>query len=157
EMILSRAFEQDAPRLIKFDSSTGGLTFETDGFHQFVFDPSKAQGLPPGGVRIEHVDLVGDFNGWRVGAPPLFDFGPREGWMRIVELPDGVHHYRFVVNGCFWLEDPASDPRFRESNGNGGFNSGVLVGDDASGFERPSPDHVDRGALKHNPRRSEYF
>jgi len=148
-------YEEDVPRLIKFDTTRDTVEFPTDGFHQFEFKPASAKGLPVG-MKIERVDLVGDFNAWRVGATPLFEFGDRTGWLRILELPDGIHHYRFVVNGTTWLEDPAADPRFRQPDGKGGFNSGVLIGDDASKFDKPAPDRVDRGALKHDPQRGEF-
>src|SRR5262249_40593749 len=147
---------QDQRRLLTVNPETRAITVETDGWHEFAFDPAKANGLPQD-LHVEQVSVAGDFNNWSATATPLKEFGPRWGWRRIMVLPDGVHHFRFVVNGCIWVEDPSADSKRRQPDGRGGFNSGILVGDDAAAFGAPLPDHVDIRALKHVVRRREYL
>ncbi|MCK6457303.1 MAG: alpha amylase N-terminal ig-like domain-containing protein [Phycisphaerae bacterium] len=107
--------------------------------------------LPPG-LLVERIDVVGDFNQWRIGSAPMYD-EPDDRFRRIVELPEGVYAYKFVVNAVHWREDPRADPRFRSSAGKDNFNSGVLVGDDAARFGPPRPVHVCREAVRHDPSR----
>jgi hypothetical protein len=69
--------------------------------HQFVLVAPNAAS----------VSLVGDFNGWSLGATPL----ERQGsvWSVEVSLPPGRHVYAFVVDGEEWVAD-ASAPRAPE-------------------------------------------
>ena len=76
--------------------------------------------LAPGAA---HVQLVGDFNGWRPDARPLKDTGAGK-WVARVMLKSGQYEYRFVVDGR-WIEDPEAGQRV--ANPYGGFNSVLLV------------------------------
>ena len=135
------------------DPQTGTLKLETGGFHEFVY---RAPADPPLPVHIERVELVGDFNGWKAGTEMWAD-DEGKSYRRIVELPDGVHHYKFLINGALWLPDPKDDPRFREPDGRGGHNSGVLVGVDAATLGPAKPNDVIERAVKHDPGRRRYF
>jgi hypothetical protein len=61
--------------------------------HQFVLVAPEA----------ESVSLVGDFNGWQIGATPL----ARQGDAWTIEMPvqPGRHVYSFVVDGSEWIAD----------------------------------------------------
>ena len=51
------------------------------------------------------VAVAGDFNSWDVQAHMLER--NREGWWKTnLKLTPGRYHYRFVVNGEQWSEDP---------------------------------------------------
>lgn len=67
------------------------------------------------------VELLGDFNGWEPGRHPFEEV--LDGlWKVEVEAPQpGRYHYKFLVNGCEWLEDPAN--LYRKPNAFGGFDS----------------------------------
>jgi hypothetical protein len=55
------------------------------------------------------VIVVGDFNGWRVGATPLARDGATHRWSATLALRDGTHRYAFVVDGTRWVPDPAAE------------------------------------------------
>jgi 1,4-alpha-glucan branching enzyme len=50
------------------------------------------------------VQLVGDFTHWQE-QPINLQRGPDGVWRARVELPPGIHHYRFLVDGE-WRDDP---------------------------------------------------
>ena len=51
------------------------------------------------------VAAAGDFNDWDVQAHMLEK--KRDGWWKInLKLTPGRYHYRFVINGEQWSEDP---------------------------------------------------
>lgn len=76
--------------------------------------------------RATDVRIAGDFNGWvpdkgvrsRVRAE-----GPERIWTKVLHLPPGTYHYRYVVDGE-WREDP-ENPEF--APGPVGGRSSVLV------------------------------
>ena len=49
------------------------------------------------------VQLAGDFNGWVADGNEMRPSGPI--WSKVVTLPPGRYHYRYVVDGR-WLTDP---------------------------------------------------
>ncbi|MBN2559549.1 MAG: alpha amylase N-terminal ig-like domain-containing protein [Phycisphaerae bacterium] len=149
----------DRKNLVKFDPDTRSLSFHDDGWCEFFCTDNKRSGLlrvDESTFHVERVELVGDFNGWQAGTNPMVCH-ERGVWRCILELPDGVYHYKFLVNGAIWLEDPNGDPRYREPDGRGGYNSGVLIGDDAQRYGPAKPDHIARGALKHDPTSTKYL
>ncbi|MEM1209216.1 MAG: alpha-amylase family glycosyl hydrolase [Planctomycetota bacterium] len=108
--------------------------------HTFRFE------APP---DAQTVHVAGSFNGWSSSATPM---QPRDGaYVATIDLPDGVHLYKFVVNGDRWLNDPASDHELEESDGHGGVNSAVLIGLDARQLPAPRPGHVRADAVIHDP------
>lgn len=58
------------------------------------------------------VQLVGDFTRWQE-KPIALKKGADGVWKASVELPPGVHHYRFMVDGE-WRDDP--ECKLREPN-----------------------------------------
>jgi cyclomaltodextrinase / maltogenic alpha-amylase / neopullulanase len=114
--------------------------------HQFEYRPGEELD----GIEVRSVHLAGSFNGWSTNALAMEDSG--DGVYRVlVKLPDGVHWYKFVVNGDIWINDPASDKEFEQPDGNYGVNSAVLVGVDARGLPEPRADHIERSAVIHDP------
>jgi glycosidase len=115
--------------------------------HTFQLDTSGWDDQP----RSVHV--AGTFNNWNQGAEALEKVGPTR-WVTEVELPDGVHHYKFVIDGQRWINDPAhSDAELEMSDGHGGVNSAVLVGLDPRKVGAVQPDHVLVEAVQFDPQR----
>lgn len=113
--------------------------------HTFRFDP------PPELEPVSSVTLAGTFNGWSRDATPMADADGDGVYEATLDLPDGVHHYKFVVNGDRWLNDPASDRELEESDGHGGMNSAVLIGPDARKLAPPKPGRVNPRGVLHKP------
>lgn len=141
-----------AKMLVKWDTRRRTLDIRWGGWAELAFD-SRAQAKDQ---FIERVDLVGDFNAWRVGATPMFSL-PDGQFHQILELPEGLYGYKLVLNGGVWMNDPKADPRFNRPTGPNDFNSGLLVGDDAASLEPAKPDAVVAAGLKHDPGQRSYF
>ena len=82
-----------------------------DGRLSFVF-------VPPGARRVE---LVGDFNGWQPGRHFFEEVLAGLGRVELEAPAPGRYHYKFLVDGTHWLEDPSN--LFRKPNAFGGFDS----------------------------------
>lgn len=145
--------------LVVFDPATDSLAIHRDGWHEFVYVPESGElpvGLSP--ETIERVELVGDFNQWSAGVDALGreSFDPPR-FSGIVRLPDGLHAYKLLINGCVWLEDPKADRALRSADGSGVHHSGVRVGPYPATFGSPQSNHIACGAVGHDSSRSEYF
>ncbi len=71
------------------------------------------------------VAVAGSFNGWDAQSFRLQE--SKDGWWSLL-LPkpaSGEYHYKYVIDGAVWLEDPAN--KQREPDGLGGWNSKVVV------------------------------
>src|SRR5207253_3248247 len=68
--------------------------------------------------------------------------GPDGAWHGTVKLAEGVYHYKFVVDGSQWKNDPNADKSLEVGDNYGGVNSGVLIGPDARKFPPPQPNHI---------------
>lgn len=62
------------------------------------------------------VMLVGDFNGWKVGATPLARGARRHEWSAEVAVARTGSRYAYVVDDTQWVADSAS-PKVRAPNG----------------------------------------
>jgi Glycogen recognition site of AMP-activated protein kinase len=62
------------------------------------------------------VAVTGDFLEWRPEGIPLHRL-PSGEWAGEIELPAGVHHYAFVVDGHEWVADPAASSRVDDGFG----------------------------------------
>ena len=92
----------------------------------------------PAGAQAR-VFLAGEFNGWNPTATPMERMG--DGFFRAtVELEDGRHLYKFVVDGK-WLPDPENPQR--EPDGHDGFNSILQLGQ--VGSDEPAEQRVVEG------------
>ncbi len=106
--------------------------------HTFVYTPDRS---------ADRVVVAGSFNGWSQTAHPM-QRRPDDSYAAVVDLPDGVHHYKFVVDGA-WTNDPKhSDPDFEQSDGHGGMNSAVFIGFDGRELPAPKPNHIRADALR---------
>lgn len=142
-------------RIDRLPPSAGGAANQP-GFAVFEFDADDHLSLPER-IAIEHVDVVGDFNNWRPGANPLWATEHPRIFKRAVALPDGVHHYKYLVNGVFWLDDPNADPALREPDGTGGYNSGVRIGPDPSEIGPAMPDNINCAGIRHVRSQADYY
>ncbi len=75
--------------------------------------------------KAKTVHLAGSFNGWSKDATPMQR--KRGAWVVKVPLQEGVHHYKFVVDGEQWLVDGANGDS--EPDGHGGANSVLRLGE----------------------------
>lgn len=96
------------------------------------------------------VSVAGAFNGWNKEANPLKQDGETL-WKTEVDLTEGVHHYKFVIDNERWIEDPKSDPELAVDDTFGGKNSGILVGPDARKFPEPQSNLINGDGLIHSP------
>ncbi|MFI4861122.1 MAG: alpha-amylase family glycosyl hydrolase [Phycisphaerales bacterium JB063] len=113
--------------------------------HTFIYTPMADRPEP----RTVH--LAGSFNDWSRTDHPMTR-GDDGDWSITLDLPNGVHHYKFVINGEAWLNDPASDPDHEQPDGHGGVNSAVLVGLDVRDLDEPIDNAIEPRAVFHDPR-----
>jgi cyclomaltodextrinase len=103
---------------------------------------------PPAGQTPRHVVLAGDFNGWSTTAMPMTRTG--DDFTLAPPLADGVHYYKFVVDGQ-WKNDPASDVKLEVGDDNGGKNSAVMIGPDGRNLPPPAADKINTSAVMFDP------
>jgi len=134
--------------MVQFDASSNRASLIKSGAVEFRFDGGSSSQI------IESVDLVGDFNGWRPGANRMVAM-PESGpiYRALLQLPDGVHHYKFVINATTFVNDPNSDPKLTDADG----NSGVRVGPDPAKLGPVKPNHINLEALFHDPSNNVWF
>ena len=113
----------------------------------FTFNPSLA--IP------KQVSLAGDFNNWNKLAAPM-ERAKDGSWSKTIELPEGIHLYKFVVDNETWLADAKNTATL--SDGNGGNNSVLRLGE----LLTLDPTQAKRGdgkintiALGHDPTRAQ--
>ncbi|OLD27642.1 MAG: hypothetical protein AUJ04_03655 [Acidobacteria bacterium 13_1_40CM_3_55_6] len=77
------------------------------------------------GDQAKSVSLAGEFNGWDSNKTRLQK--DEQGMWRtaIAAPPPGLYHYKFVVNGEWWLEDPTNG--MKAPDGYGGLNSVLII------------------------------
>jgi glycosidase len=109
--------------------------------HEFVFKPP---GTP------SRVNVAGTFNGWSMDATPMTR-GEDGTWRAKVNINEGVHHYKFVVDGNQWLSDPGGDKSLEVDDNHDGKNSGILVGPDARKAPPPKPNAINREFIVFKP------
>jgi glycosidase len=143
------------PCLVTYDSQARSIAVLKEGWHAFDLVVGETFRLPKG-LRVERVEVVGDFNGWQPGRTPTWTAGG-DRYQTVVQLPDGLYHYKYLVNGCVYAEDPSADEQYREPDGSGGHNGGFLIGPDARRLGPARPNHVATAALKHDPGDRAYF
>ncbi len=132
------------------------ISLQEDEWREFRYQPRGDDRLPRNFI-LERVDLVGDFNQWKPGATPMSSTQDGTVYRTFLELPTGIYHYNFLLNGSVYLEDTEADPQFRRTDGTGGFNSGARIGPDAGKLGPVGPHQIVQEALKHDPHRATYF
>ena len=123
-------------------AADGKASAQAGGF-AFALDTSAWQDKP------RSVNLAGEFNGWNKDALLMHQSG--DVWTINVPLPEGPHAYKFVVDGDRWIPDPKADASLESDDGNGGKNSGVLVGPDARKLPAPKPNAINTAAILFDP------
>lgn len=138
----------------RYHEAENRLTCAPEALTEFVFDPQQYPLLANHKVRT--VQLAGSFNNWNPAATSLAPTGDGR-YSVFLKLDDGLHHYKFVVNGEFWLQDLSADPECAASDGRGGLNSGVFVGEQGTAFGVQPLGEINRAALRHQPDQPRYF
>lgn len=142
--------------LICYDATTGRIACDrTTGYAFIRFDPRNDDRIPST-MMIESVGAAGDFNNWDSVQTPLRRT-PAGDYETLFTPMEGVHHYKIVVNGSVFLEDRNANAGLSESDGLGGRNSGVLVGDQGSDYGEARPNAVVAEALRHDAAKHDYF
>jgi glycosidase len=108
----------------------------------FRFDTS---GLPEKPLSVH---LAGSFNHFSHDLTPMRDDG-RGMFSVTLQLPPGLYHYKFLVDGEHWFTDPSADPKLQDMQDH--HNSGVIVGPDSRRLPPPKENHIEFRAITHNP------
>ena len=105
-------------------------------------------------IQPKNVHVAGDFNSWSTDASALAQ-GAKHVWSVKVDLEEGTHYYKFVIdagtNDQRWINDPKADKTLEVSDGNGGYNSGVVAGTDVSKLPPAKPNDINVQALRFKP------
>ncbi len=75
--------------------------------------------------QASRVAVTGDFVNWDLEGVPLTSVGDDGVWVAELQLPPGVYHYVFVVDGSEWRTDPNAASQV--DDGFGQENSVLLV------------------------------
>lgn len=126
---------------VQFDPSIGKLTDAGGMWKLFEYEPAG---------RPNRVNVAGSFNGWSKHAHAMADRGDGV-WRALVKVNEGLHHYKFVIDGEQWLPDPGADPAYQANDSHGGQNSGFYAGFDARGLPAPKANHINIDAVRHAP------
>ncbi len=102
------------------------------------------------------VNVPGDFNNWSTDADAMTR-GDDGVWRVTIPLDEGVHHYKFVIDGSQWVNDPDADPSLNEGDNYGGVNSGVIAGLDLRKLPPPKPNDINKDAALFDPGSEEDF
>lgn len=117
--------------------------------HTFEIDTSGWEPQP------KAMNLAGDFNGWSTTATPMQVNGGRVWSVTVKDLEEGTRYYKFVVDagtpGQKWINDPKAEKSLEASDGNGGNNSGVVVGDDPSKLPPATENAIRIEAIRFDP------
>lgn len=92
--------------------------------------------------KAEVVYLTGDFADWSPSAYRMTYFEAEDIWRKTIELREGRHQYKFVVDGTEWRDDPKNPLRVEDSHG--GFNSILELGRVAVQFNESIGDGIVR-------------
>src|SRR5688500_17216545 len=122
-----------------------GAPLRTDQEQEFEY--RHEAGEPKSMPKMVH--LAGSFNGWSRTATPMVQMADGV-WKTSVVLPEGMHEYKFVLDGRTWVKDPREGALELEDAG-GNKNSAVIVGTDARKLPTPRPGAINSEAVRHEP------
>jgi len=132
-----------------------GPLVEGNGRTRFRYRPASDPALS-GNLIVHRAAVAGSFNGWSPIALPM-ERQSDGTFEAVTVLPEGLHHYKLVVNGKLWVEDPGADRSLRCPDGRGGYNSGLFVGPRGEDFGPPRPDGIHVEAMHHDPEQLFYL
>ena len=99
-----------------------------------AFAGPKFEKLPDGKYKVvftfkppaksKSVSLAGTFNQWKPAADPMSGPDADGQWRLEMKLPEGVHEYKFVVDGDKWHADPKNIRRVGQYQ-----NSALILGE----------------------------
>jgi glycosidase len=139
----------------RFDEKTRRLTCQPEDLVEFRYRP-KDDPAWPRDEDVHSVYLAGSFNHWDFKAMPMSDLGDGT-YVKYVKLGEGIHYYKFVVNGDRWMLDPHADSALRADNGQNGFNSGVFVGPQGTDYTAEPARGMNLAAVLHDPHQARDF
>jgi 1,4-alpha-glucan branching enzyme len=95
---------------------------EYEGYNSVIHVTKTVEFKLNGYGDAQRVILSGDFNNWSQTELPM---KKKNGyWVKVLELPGGKHHYKFIVDGE-WITDP--DNSVLEYDDQGHVNSVCMV------------------------------
>jgi glycosidase len=139
----------------RYVEKTHQLTCQLEDLVEFRYRPVEDPAFPTNMI-VRSVNLAGTFNHWDWKTMPMTDLGDGT-YIKYLKLDNGIHYYKFVVNGDTWMLDPRSDPALRADNGQNGFNSGIFVGEQGKDFGPASSKDINLAAVRHDPKGPGYF
>ena len=95
-------------------------------------DSRKVNFIYSGKAKNQKVFLAGSMNNWKSGITKLSFNKKTEQYETLISLPYGIYSYKYVVDNN-WIIDPDNTEQI--SDGLGGFNSQICVGDPAKNYE----------------------
>jgi len=142
--------------VIRYDEKANRLTSAAESFVEFRYRPSDDPAFRSRNVTVRSVHLAGTFNGWSTASTPMT--AENDGaYVAYLQLDEGLHQYKFVVNGSIWLQDPKADPSLRVEDGQGGHNSAIFIGTRGEEFGAPPANEVNLTAVAHRADQTRYF
>ena len=63
----------------------------------------------PNPEQAKSAALAGEFNGWSLTANPMKQLKDKSFSLTIFLAADSVYHFRYVLDGETWVNDPAAD------------------------------------------------
>lgn len=106
KFVIDGNWEIDADNLRDENDGNGSV-------NSVFFVPNSAFTLP-GSPKAKNVYLAGSFNNWRPDELKMLQTA--EGWELPLYLSEGMHSYRFVVDGN-WFDDPKNNSKVSNAPG----------------------------------------
>src|SRR5690606_14631117 len=112
---------QPQPRQDSFEAMPSASALPVLKRHTFQLDTRQWNDQP------RTVYVAGEFNEWSTITHPMHDPEGDHVWTLQVELPPGVHAYKFIIDGQRWMTDPGADTSLETAHGHGGRNRAVRI------------------------------
>ncbi|MGQ8336328.1 isoamylase early set domain-containing protein [Sunxiuqinia sp. A32] len=78
-------------------------------------------------LKAESVKIVGDFNGWNRDREPMKQFKSGDFTETLKLKPGKKYQFRYLVDDCFWDNEPEADGLIPNGIESGDYNSVILV------------------------------
>ncbi|MBU1077280.1 MAG: alpha amylase N-terminal ig-like domain-containing protein [Spirochaetes bacterium] len=140
--------------LFSYNEPDGQYSIRKESYAEFQFNPDEYPEFKD--KKIDQVAVAGAFNGWDPSKDPLTKQS-NGSYLLYMRLDEGVHYYKFVVNGKNWIYDKGSQSSLKQADNYGNFNSGVRVGIDAGTFGDIVKDGINPDAVEHSSDEIKYF